>query len=294
MSDRDPDNDLREFLRSRRARITPEQAGLAPQPGTRRVPGLRREEVAQLAGVSVDYYIRLERGRSASVSDSVLEAVARALQLNDTERNHLFALAKPARQRPRPIAAQRARPGLVRVLENITEVPALLIGHRLDVLATNRLTRAFYLDFEALPVGERNMARYMFLNEAARDLYVDWPETGREVVGMLRLYASHHPHDSRLDQLVADLSAGDPDFRRWWADHEVFLPQYGSKRYHHPLVGDLTLGFEAFTPTGDPEQTLGLYTVEPGSPSENALRMLAGWTAGNGRIDPREAVKHEH
>jgi transcriptional regulator with XRE-family HTH domain len=289
-----PETDLREFLRTRRARITPEQAGLPPHPGVRRVPGLRREEVAQLAGVSVDYYVRLERGRGTSVSASVLEAVARALQLSDTERQHLFALAKPTRQRPRAAAAQHARPGLVQALENITDIPALVLGHRLDVLATNRLIRALYPDFDAMPASERNMARYMFFNPAARDLYVDWAETAREQVGMLRLYASHHPHDPRLAQLVRDLSVSDGDFRRWWADHDVYLPQHGTKHYHHPLVGDLTLGFEAFTPTGDPDQTFGLYTVEPGSPSENALRLLASWTADNTHISSEEPAKPGH
>lgn len=147
--------------------------------------------------------------------------------------------------------------------------------------------------FDALPAGERNMARYIFLNDAARDLYVDWPGTAREIVGMLHLYASHHPHDPRLAQLVGDLSDSDRDFRRWWADHDVYQPRYGSKRYHHPLVGDLTLGSEAFMPMGDPDQTLGLYTAEPGSPSEKALRMLAGRTADNAHISAAGAAKHE-
>jgi transcriptional regulator with XRE-family HTH domain len=280
MSDHKTGIELREFLRTRRARITPEQAGLPPQPGVRRVPGLRREEVARLAGISVDYYIQLERGRGAGVSASILQAVARALQLSDTECSHLFALAKPTRRRPRAMAAQRARPGLVQALENITDVPALVLGHRLDVLATNRLARALYADFDALPAGEQNMARYMFLDGAARDLYADWPRAARDTVGVLRLYASHHPHDPRLAQLVGDLSVSDPDFRRWWADHDVYQPQHGTKRYRHPLVGELTLSFQTLTPTGDPDQTLGLHTVEPGSPSENALRLLASWTAG--------------
>ncbi|MFE2875154.1 helix-turn-helix domain-containing protein [Streptomyces roseus] len=271
-----PETDIRDFLRTRRARLTPEQAGLTPYPGARRVPGLRREEVAQLAGVSVDYYVRLERGRTTSVSAAVLNAIAHALQPNDTERNHLIALANPAGQHPGEASAQRARPGLLRVLENITEVPALLLGHRLDVLAVNHLARALYLDFEGLPAGERNMARYMFLAAEARDLYVDWPETARENAGMLRLYASHYPHDPRLAQLVGELSAGDRDFRRRWSEHDVYQPEYGSKRYHHPLAGDLTLGFEALTPIGDPDQTPGLHTVEPRSPAENALHMLAG------------------
>ncbi|MCX4804713.1 helix-turn-helix transcriptional regulator [Streptomyces sp. NBC_01214] len=300
MSQPVPDTDIRDFLRTRRARLTPEQAGLAPYPGARRVPGLRREEVAQLAGVSVDYYVRLERGRTTSVSAAVLSAVAHALQLNDTERNHLFALANPTGQQTDTTTAQRARPGLLRVLENITDVPALLLGNRLDILAVNHLARALYRDLEGLPVGERNMARYMFLAPEARDLYVDWPETARENVGMLHLYASHHPRDPRLAQLVGELSAGDRDFRRWWSEHDVYQPKYGSKRYHHPLAGDLTLGFEAFTPIGEPDQTLGLYTVEPGSSSENALRMLADWTASNTHRDgtradgaPAEASAHQ-
>ncbi|MFI1453976.1 helix-turn-helix domain-containing protein [Streptomyces roseus] len=285
MSQPVPETDIRDFLRTRRARLTPEQAGLAPHLGARRVPGLRREEVAQLAGVSVDYYVRLERGRTTSVSAAVLNAVAHALQLNSTERNHLFALANPAGQHPGETSAQRARPGLLRVLENITDVPALLLGHRLDVLAVNHLARALYRDFEGLPAGERNMARYMFLAPEARDLYVDWPETARENVGMLRLYASHHPRDPRLAQLAGELSAGDRDFGRWWSEHDVYQPKYGSKRYHHALAEDFTLGFEAFTPIGDSDQTLGLYTVEPGSPSENALRMLARWTPSNTHTD---------
>ncbi|SDC91408.1 helix-turn-helix transcriptional regulator [Rhodococcus tukisamuensis] len=274
-----PDTDLREFLRSRRARISPEQAGLPEFPGVRRVPGLRREEVAQLAGVSVDYYVRLERGRNTHVSVSVLEAVARALQLDDTERDHLFALAKPTRRRPRATPAQRPRQGLLRVLDNVADIPALILGNRLDVLAMNRLACSFYPGFDHVLTGDWNMARYMFLDNAARDLYVDWSETARENVGMLRLYSSHHPHDPRLAELVGELSEGDQDFRRWWAEQDVYRPKYGTKRYRHPVAGDLTLGFEALTPADNPDQTLGLYTVEPGSPSANALRILAGRTA---------------
>jgi transcriptional regulator with XRE-family HTH domain len=287
-----PESSLRDFLRTRRSRITPEQAGLTPYPGVRRVPGLRREEVAQLAGVSVDYYVRLERGHGESVSASVLEAVARALQLNNIEREHLFALAKSADGQPSPTASQHARPGLLRLLENVTDVPALLLGRRLDVLATNRLARAFYQDFHA-PTSERNMARYVFLNDAARNLYVDWPHTARDIVGMLHLDASHRPQDPLRADLVSELSAIDGDFRRWWADHDVYKPQHGSKRYHHPLVGGLELGFEAFTPLGDPDQTLTLCTVEPGSSSEHALRLLSGLPADSAQIDPGMAASHE-
>jgi transcriptional regulator with XRE-family HTH domain len=271
--------ELREFLRSRRARITPEAAGLPPHPGARRVPGLRREEVAQLAGVSVDYYVRLERGRNLNVSETVLDAVARALRLDETERGHLFALARPVRARRRPLPPQRVRPGLHRVLETLTDTPALVLGRRLDVLAANRLAKALYTDFDALPHRERNMARFMFLDETARELYVDWEPAARSVVGSLHLYAGRHPDDPRLAELIGELSLSDDDFRHWWADHDVDRRSHGVKRYHHPVVGDMTLGYEALMPTDDPEQLLGLHTAEPGTPSEQALRLLADWTA---------------
>jgi transcriptional regulator with XRE-family HTH domain len=272
--------ELREFLRSRRARITPEEAGLPPQPGPRRVPGLRREEVARLAGVSVDYYVRLERGRTRNVSEAVLDAVARALRLDGTERSHLFAIARPTRRQSRPMPPQRVRPGLYRVLEMLTDAPALVLGHRTDVLATNPLARALFTDFEALPHRERNMARFIFLDEAARELYVDWTDVARTTVAVLHLHAGRHPHDPRLAELIGELSLRDEDFRHWWAEHDVHRRTHGTKRFHHPVVGGMTLAYEALTPTGDPDQTLGLYTAEPGSPSAHALGLLAAWTAG--------------
>jgi transcriptional regulator with XRE-family HTH domain len=243
------------------------------------VPGLRREEVAQLAGVSVDYYVRLERGRSLNVSESVLDAVARALHLNDTERSHLFAVARPTRTRQRLMSPQRVRPGLYRVLDTLTDIPAIVLGRRLDVLASNRLARAFYTDFDALPHRERNMARYVFFDESVRELYADWEPAARGIVASLHLYAGQHPHDPQLAELIGDLSLRNRDFRRWWADHDVLSRTHGTKQYHHPVVGDLTLDYEALNPTGDPDQTLGLHTAEPGSPSENALRLLASWTS---------------
>ena len=283
--------ELREFLRSRRARITPEEVGLPTQPGTRRVPGLRREEVAQLAGVSVDYYVRLERGRNINASEAVLDALARALRLDDTERDHLFVLARPAaRTRQRPLPPQRVRPGLYRVLESLTDVPALVLGRRRDVLASNRLARALFTDFDALPYRERNMARFMFLDEGARELYVDWPSAARGTVMVLRDYAGRFPYDPQLAELVGELSVRDRDFRRWWAEHDVSRHTYGTKRLHHPLVGGLTLAYEALTVTDDPEQTLGLHTAEPGSPSEHALRLLAGWTGDARPVEPRGAA----
>ncbi|MGW6740906.1 helix-turn-helix transcriptional regulator [Streptomyces sp. NPDC055025] len=285
--------ELREFLRSRRARITPEEAGLSPQPGTRRVPGLRREEVAQLAGVSVDYYVRLERGRTTNVSESVLDAVARALRLDDTERGHLYAVARPTRARRRPLPPQRVRPGLYRVLETVGDAPAMVLGRRMDVLATNRLARALFTDFDALPHRERNMVRYLFLDESARELYLDWESSARGSVASLHLYAGRHPDDPLLAELIGELSLRDQDFRRWWADHDVLRRTHGTKRYHHPVVGDLDLEYEALTPAADPEQTLGLHTAEPGSPSEQALRLLASWTAPEGDVQRRDVPERD-
>jgi transcriptional regulator with XRE-family HTH domain len=282
--------ELREFLRSRRARITPEEAGLSPQPGSRRVPGLRREEVAQLAGVSVDYYVRLERGRGTNVSESVLDAIARALRLNAIERGHLFTLARPTRTQHRPMPQQRVRPGLQRVLDTLTEIPALVLGRRLDVLAANPLARALYTDFDALPARERNMARFVFLDEAAHELYTEWESAARGIVATLHLYAGQHPHDPQLAELIGELSVCDKDFRRWWADHDVFHRTHGAKRYHHPVVGDLTLCYEALAPAGDPDQTLGLHTADPGSPSEEALRLLANWTSEPNQFHPESAT----
>ncbi|MEV7189740.1 helix-turn-helix transcriptional regulator [Kitasatospora sp. NPDC093102] len=272
--------ELREFLRTRRARLTPAEAGLAPSATVRRVPGLRREEVAQLAGVSVDYYVRLERGRQSNVSEAVLDSLARALRLTDDEREHLYALARPSRtHRPRPLTPQRVRPAVYRILDTLTEVPALVIGRRTDVLAANQLARALYVDFEALPRRERNMARFTFLDPRARSLYADWQAVGRAAVAALHLSAGRHPHDPQLAELVSELSLRDTDFRRWWAEHDVRRRTYGAKHFHHPVVGDLRLDYEALAVTGDDEQTLGIYTAEPESPSADALRLLAAWTA---------------
>jgi transcriptional regulator with XRE-family HTH domain len=272
-----PNAELRDFLRSRRAKLSPAAAGVERVPGPRRVPGLRREEVARLAGVSVDYYVRLERGRTGSVSEAVLDAVARALQLDELEREHLVTLARPTRSAPRRAAAQQVRPGLRLVLDSLTEVPALVLGRRLDVLASNPLARALYVDFDALPPRSRNMAHLVFLDETVRSLYVDWPAAARGIVATLHLDAGRRPHDPELAALVGELSVRDPDFRRWWAEHDVFRRTHGRKRYRHGLVGELDLGYEAFTPADDPEQTLGISTVEPGSVSAERLRLLASW-----------------
>ena len=275
----EPNAELREFLRSHRAKITPEEAGLPPHPGRRRVPGLRREEVAQLAGVSVDYYIRVERGRHPHVSEAILDALARTLRLNDLERAHLFRIARPSRARPRPLPPQRMRPGLQLLVDTLTDVPVLVLGRRLDVLASNQLARALYTDFDALPARHRNMARLIFLDEKVRTLHTDWEDGARGVVATLRLHAGRHPHDSALSELVGELSLRDPDFRRWWAEHDVFQRTHGTKRYHHGLVGELVLRYESFTATDDPDQTIGIHTAEPGSPSAERLALLASWSS---------------
>ncbi|KAA2258685.1 helix-turn-helix domain-containing protein [Solihabitans fulvus] len=282
--------ELKEFLRSRRARLSVDDVELGGTAGVRRVPGLRREEVAQLAGVSVDYYSRLEQGRHLNVSDEVLDAVARALGLDEIERSHLFQLARtsPRRGRRRPPArVQRVRPGVRRVLETLDDVtPAWVFGRRMDVLASNRLARALMTDFEALPPRDRNVLRYTFLDESARDLYVDWAEVARDNVAVLRLDAGRHPDDPLLAELVGELAVKSPEFRRWWASHNVRERSHGTKRYHHPLVGDLTVDYECVAVLGDADQTLCVYTTEAGSASETALRLLANWTGA-----PNSAVR---
>lgn len=271
--------ELREFLRSRRARLEPAEVGLAAGVGPRRVAGLRREELAQLAGVSVDYYVRLEQGRDINVSEDVLGAVAHALQLSDDERAHLFDLARPTRTRRRTKTArpQRVRPG-IRVLIDAMATPAFVVGRRTDLLATNRMTRALLCDFDARPPRERNHARSVFLDPAARELYLDWETVARDNVATLRMDAGRHPDDPALSELIGELSVKSPEFAAWWADHEVLRRGHGTKRYRHPIVGELTVAYEALPVPDDPDQTLFVYTVEPGSASERAMHLLAEWT----------------
>lgn len=270
--------DLRAFLRTRRAHVTPEQAGLPRSIGIRRVPGLRREEVALLAGISVEYYERLERGRAKSPSTSVLDAVARVLRLNPAERDHLDALSSALRGTRGGPPVPHLRAGLRRALDMVVEVPALILGPRHDLIAINDLATAFYVDLDNLPPNDRNMVRYLFTVDAARGLYDDWSATARAVVAELRAYSGRHPRDPELARLVGDLAVRDLDFRRWWAEHDVYVRDHGTKRYHHPVVGDLELGYEAFTPTGEDEMVFGTHTVEPGSASAEALCLLSSWS----------------
>ncbi|MEV4703205.1 helix-turn-helix transcriptional regulator [Actinoplanes sp. NPDC049316] len=278
----DKNVDLKDFLRTRRARLTPAAAGITDDFPDRRVPGLRREELAALAGVSVDYYVRLEQGRNLNPSATVIDAIARALQLDDTERAHLFDLAQPRRARRAPAPrAQRVRPTMYQLLETLDDAasPAFILGRRMDVLAANRMARALICDFNALPAGQRNKARFMFLDPTARALYAQWEKVAAETVAVLRLDAGRHPGDPHLAALVGELSVKSEEFRQWWSDHQVLTRTSGAKHYRHPIVGDVTIDFQALQLPEDPEQTLFVYTAKTGSPSQQALRLLASWSA---------------
>jgi transcriptional regulator with XRE-family HTH domain len=269
--------DLSDFLRASRARLTPAAAGIQASGERRRVPGLRREELARLAGVSVDYYVRLEQGRGGvHPSDSVLSALGRALQLDEAGQAHLRRLARAPQAQPRrKRRPQRVRPEVQRLLDAMPGVPALVLGRRMDVLAWNQLAARLHVDFGALPERMRNMPRLVFFDEAARELYPDWERVARETVAFLRLEAGSEPDDPDLHALVGELSTKSPEFRRWWASHEVREKTHGVKRYRHPLVGELELSYETLRLPAPDHQVLVTYTARPGSASETALRMLA-------------------
>jgi transcriptional regulator with XRE-family HTH domain len=274
-------NELSQFLTSRRAKVTPEQAGL-PTYGQRRVPGLRREEVASLAGVSVEYYKRLERGNATGASDSVLEGLADALQLDDAERAHLFDLARAAspiapRRRRRP-AQQRVRPVVQRILDSIGS-PATVSNARGDYLAANRLGRALYAPLFESREQPPNSARFTFLDPAAQVFFVDWEKVAKDLVAALRSQAGRNPYDRALSDLVGELSTRSEAFRTWWAAHNVRYHQTGTKRLHHPVVGDLELDYEVMELAADTGLRLAVFTAEPGSRSEEALNLLASWAA---------------
>jgi transcriptional regulator with XRE-family HTH domain len=276
----DPRSELSDFLRSRRARLSPGDAGLPDDGRIRRVPGLRRDEVARLANMSVEYYTRLEQGRAANPSPEVLEALAAALRLDRSEHDHLLDLA--GRRKPRgrgPIAAQRVRPGLLLTLQSLDAVPAFILGRRLDVLASNRLAKAVITDFDALPAERRNMARWYLLDPEARERVVDWHAAARDSVAVLRFEAGKHPDDRQLADLVGELTLGCPEFSAWWNDHEVLRRTHGLKSYRHPVVGEMEFAYESLGFPDDPDQGLCVYNVEPGSKSAEALRLLDSWTA---------------
>ncbi len=278
----DARSEIREFLNSRRAKLTPEQAGLVAY-GSRRVPGLRREEVAVLAGVSVPYYTRLERGEMGGVSESVLEALAHALQLDDAERAHLFDLARAvqpmaARRRRRP-AKHAIRPSIHQMLAAFTGAPAFVRNGRLDMLAANPLGRALYRDVFDGAVAPPNSARYVFLDSRARDFYVDWDKAASDVVAVLRSEAGRDPYDRCLSDLVGELSTQSNEFRIRWAAHNVRQHISGIKHFRHPVVGELNLTYDRLDLVADPGLTMFAYTAEPGSRDEETLRLLGSWAA---------------
>lgn len=278
-------DEVREFLVSRRARLAPEAAGL-PAGSNRRVPGLRRGEVAVLAGVSVEYYAKLERGSIAGASASVLESVADALQLDDTERSHLLDLARAAdgipasgRARRRSAKPTEPRPSLHWALESITEAVAFVRDSQQNLLATNRLGRAFYSPVIGDGGRTPNLARFQFLDPAARDFYPDWDVFAAMCVAIMRNEAGRNPHDTGLQNLVGELSTRSETFRNLWAAHDVRQHGAGTKRFIHPVVGELALAYEELAITAEPGQVLMIYTAEPGSPSAERLRLLGSWAA---------------
>ncbi|MDT0308097.1 helix-turn-helix transcriptional regulator [Streptomyces sp. DSM 44917] len=274
----DQRDELRAFLRSRRARLSPADVGLPARGGRRRVPGLRREELALLAGVSVAYYTRLEQGHGANVSAGVLEAIATALRLNPAERDHLTHLVRPAEAVPprhRAAAAPpRVRPELRQLLDQLTHVPAFVSDSGLDVLAWNRPAALLLGDFAVLPPEDRNLARMVFLDPAQRELYVDWEAKAADLVAVLRRESARRPDDPRLCALLAHLKEHSAAFRDLWARHDVRDRAYGTKRFHHPTAGPLTLRYETLTLPQDPAQQLVTFHADPGTPSESALHDL--------------------
>lgn len=266
------------FLRSRRDRLTPAQAGIAAFPGPRRVPGLRKEELAVLAGLSPDHYSRLEQGRQQTVTDEVVAALARALQLDEVERAHLRDLAAPATRRrwAGPEAAQRPDPGMLRLMGVLDHVPALLLGRRSEVLARNGLLSTVL--GTAMQPGS-SFARWLFLDPDARVRITNWADFAAPAVGALRYELGRHPDDRRLTALVDELRRDDPDVARWWADQRVTFRTSVSKQIAHPAAGVLTFGIESVVGPHDPDQRLVVYTVEPGSPTAQLLPMLASWPA---------------
>ncbi|MFF7331399.1 helix-turn-helix domain-containing protein [Streptomyces sp. NPDC008150] len=281
-------SEVREFLTSRRAKITPQQAGL-PAAGHRRVKGLRREEVAMLAGVSAEYYARMERGNLSGTSEAVLDSLARALQLDESERAHLVDLARTASTTRRPArrrTAQPIRPGLQQLLDAMTDAPAFIRNGRLDVLATNRLGEALYRPLFQDPARPVNMARYQFLNPNADQYMTELDAQRASAAALLRTEAGRDPYNRELSDLIGELSTRSEAFRTLWAAHNVRLHHTGVKRFHHPAVGDLTLAFEALPIPTDPGLTLTALSAEPGTPAHDALRLLATWYATLDKDEP--------
>jgi hypothetical protein len=287
----DTRNDIREFLTTRRARLTPDQVGLPDFGGRRRVPGLRREEVALMAGMSIEYYVRLERGNATGVSEAVLEGISRALQLDDAERSHLYDLVRAANQGVHPqrrrgrAKAQQVRPGVRQLIDAMDSVPAFVQNGRLDVIAINRLGQAVFSEMYVQPQRPANFGRFVFLDPRAQAFYRDWDNAAQQTVALLRTEAGRAPHDRALTDLVGQLSTRSEAFRTLWASHDVRDHRTGIKSIRHPVVGDLDLSYEAMDLTSDRGFLLLAYTAAPGSPSHDALRVLMSWAATHAQAD---------
>lgn len=277
----DSRQEISEFLSSRRARLAPEQVGFGAG-GNRRVPGLRREEVAVLAGVSSEYYRRIERGSLSGVSEEVLGAIADALQLDEAETSHLFDLARAThglRTRTRKTSGERVRPGIQDLIDSMLGVPAWVRNQRMDVLATNALGSALYAPLLASEVAQGNNARFLFLDPASRDYYPDWERGADDVVAVLRGYTGQNPQDKALSNLIGELVTQSTEFSRRWAAHNVKYHRTGTKRLHHPEVGELELRYEALELPSDPGLTLFTYFPQPETATAERLRLLASWAA---------------
>lgn len=264
------------FLRSRRARLSPTDLGAPFDGRVRRVPGLRREEVARLAGMSADYYMRIEQGRGGAVSLEIIDSIAQALRLDTVERNHLLNLCTaPTPHHTPSYEPQRVRPGLYDLLSVMEPVPAIILGRRTDVLASNRLARALMTDFEALPATHRNYARFILLDPRARELYQDWEQVGEQTTSMLHLDVGRFPDDRQLADLITDLREGCPEFPRFWDDQNVHEKDQGEIRFNHPVVGEFVLHYQTLLVPGEADQSVCTYYGAPGSSSEAALARLA-------------------
>jgi hypothetical protein len=271
------------FLKAMRSRLSPELAGVSPSSGTRRVPGLRREEIARLADVSTDYYTRPEQGRNIHPSRAVLDSVGRALQLDPGEHAHMMDLLENCAlsQRP-PVSGRRVRPALHQLLDAVGNVPALILGRRTDVLAGNRLAFLLLADFPAMPAPERNLTRWIILDPIARSLFQDWETVASDAVGALRVDIGRHPNDAQASQLVGELAVSSEHFRKWWARHRVARGSAGIVRFHYAVVGDLELNVEDLTLPDDPDHKLSVFSAPPGSSSADSLTLLGSFGTGTG------------
>jgi transcriptional regulator with XRE-family HTH domain len=279
-------NELGAFLKARRAELAPRDVGLSEDGTRRRVAGLRRDEVAHLAAISTDYYAGLEQGR-INASASVLAALARTLKLNADQRAYLYELAGKQPSHPRSHTPLKARPFMLRVLDQLTDAPAMVASRICDVLAWNQLAAALIMDFSQIPESQRNYVRLLFTHPAMRDLYTDWEGVAKSSVAYLRMEAAHDPDDTRLAALVGELSVRDPQFRQWWAGHHVAIKRRGTRTFRHPIVGEMTLNWDTMTSDADPDQHIIVYTADPGTAPHRALRILASWAA-----QPNTSVAH--